>query len=166
MALPNHLQLTLFVPLPLPGPGSTPAMYTDNLGERLHVAFLNSYVQNKDSTWVGEMENLSEIAITQPQAAYTVFTHVFLHRWSYIARTVPFTPELFHPLDDVLSLHFLPAILKKILFSSGPNCTPFHPHVSMEKKLEEQHKKGKERIYLQKRHLKEPTEAQGMLVNW
>ena len=110
MALPNHLQLTLFVPLPLPAPGSAPAMYTDNLEERLHVAFLNSYVQNKDSTWVGEMEKLSEIAITQPQAAYTAFTHVFLHRWSYIARTVPFTPELFHPLDDVLSLHFLPEI--------------------------------------------------------
>ena len=26
---------------------------------------------------------------------------------------------------------------------SGPNGTPFHPHVSMENKLEEQHKKGK-----------------------
>ena len=72
--------------------------------------FLNSYVQNKVSKWVGEMEKLSEIAITQPQAAYTAFTHVFLHRWSYIARTVPFTPELFHPLDDVLSLRFLPAM--------------------------------------------------------
>ena len=29
------------------------------------------------------------------------------------------------------------------IFSSGPNGTPFHPHVSMENKLEEQHKKGK-----------------------
>ena len=80
--------------------------------------FLNSYVQNKVSTWVGEMEKFSEIAITQPQAAYTAFTHVFLHRWSYIARTVPFTPELFHPLDDVLSLRFLIAMTDRPEFGS------------------------------------------------
>ena len=42
--------------------------------------FLNSYVQNKVSTWVGGMEKLSEVAIIQPQVAYTAFTHVFLHR--------------------------------------------------------------------------------------
>ena len=72
--------------------------------------FLNSYVQNKVSTWVGEMEKLSEIAITQPQAAYMTYTHVFLHCWSYIVQTVPMASELFLPLDDVLSLRFLPAM--------------------------------------------------------
>ena len=30
-----------------------------------------------------------------------------------------------------------------LVFFSGPNGTPFHPHVSMENKLEEKHKKGK-----------------------
>ena len=43
---------------------------------------------------------------------------MFLHRWSYIARTVPFTPELFHPLDDVLSLRFLPAMTSRPTFGS------------------------------------------------
>ena len=43
--------------------------------------FLKSYVQNKVSTWVSEMETLAEMAITQPQAVYASFTHVFLHRW-------------------------------------------------------------------------------------
>ena len=56
------------------------------------------------------MEKLSEFAVTQPRAAYTAFIHVFLHRWSYVARTIPWSPELFHPLDDVVSLHFLPAV--------------------------------------------------------
>ena len=64
------------------------------------------------------MEKLSEIAITQPLAADTAFTHVFLHHWSYTARTVPFTPELFHPLDDVLSLRFLPAMTGRPAFGS------------------------------------------------
>jgi len=40
--------------------------------------FLNSYMfSTRWSFWVGEMKKLSEIAITQPQAAYTAFTHVF-----------------------------------------------------------------------------------------
>jgi len=41
---------------------------------------------------------------------YAAFTHVFLHRWSYIAQIIPVSAELFCPLDDVLSLHFLPAL--------------------------------------------------------
>jgi len=59
---------------------------------------------------VGEIEKLSEIAITQPQAVYSAFMHVFLHRWSYIARTVPKSYEPYSPLDEVLALRFLPAL--------------------------------------------------------
>ena len=70
------------------------------------------------ATWVSEMEKLSEVAVTQPQAAYTAFMHVFLHRWSYFARTIPWSPELFHPLDDVVSLHFLPAVTGQQAFGS------------------------------------------------
>ena len=46
-------------------------------------------MQEKVATWVSEMEKLSEVAVTQPQAAYAAFMHVFLHRWSYVARTIP-----------------------------------------------------------------------------
>ena len=38
------------------------------------------------------------------------------------------------------------SVTMTLFFLSGPNGTPFHPHVSMENKLEEleeQHKKGK-----------------------
>ena len=112
---PQHLRKALF--------WGTGVVITDagkrHLGSTLGAdEFLNSYVQNKVSTWVGEMEKLSEIAITQPQAAYTAFTHVFLHCWLYIARTVPFIPELFHPLDNVLSLRFLPAMTGRPAFGS------------------------------------------------
>ena len=82
------------------------------------VEFLNSYVQNRVPLWVGEIEKLSEIAITQPQAAYTAFMYVFLHRWLYIAWIVPMSSELFLPLDDILSLHFLPAVTGQSAF--GP----------------------------------------------
>ena len=64
----------------------------------------------KVATWVSEMEKLSEFAVTQPQAAYAAFMHVFLHCWSYVTQTIPWSPELFHPLDDVVSLRFSPAV--------------------------------------------------------
>jgi len=64
------------------------------------------------------MEKLSEIAVTQPHATYVALTHVFLHHWLYIARTVPMSAEFFFPSDDVLSLGFLPALTDQPAF--GP----------------------------------------------
>jgi len=80
--------------------------------------FMMSYVQSKVSTWVSELEKLTEITITQPHAAYASFMCVFLHRWSYIPHTVPMTSELFLPLDEVLSLRFLPALTSRPAFGS------------------------------------------------
>jgi len=80
--------------------------------------FVKSYVQDKVATWVGEIEKLFEIAITRPQATYAAFTHVFLHRWLYLARTVPMSDDLYCPLDEVLSLRFLPALTGQPAF--GP----------------------------------------------
>ena len=47
-----------------------------------------------------------------------VFMYVFLHRWSYVAQTIPWSRELFHPLDDVVSLHFLPTVTDRQAFGS------------------------------------------------
>ena len=58
------------------------------------------------------------IAILQPQAAFATFTHMFLHHWSYLARTTPGSLESFQLLDDVLSTCFLPAVTGKPAF--GP----------------------------------------------
>ena len=38
-------------------------------------AFIESYVQQKVSTWVEELERLSSIAVTQPHAAFAAFVH-------------------------------------------------------------------------------------------
>ena len=65
--------------------------------------FVAGYVRDKVTSWVSEIEKLAVIAISQPQAAFAAFTHVFLHRWSYLARTTAGSPESFHLLDDVLS---------------------------------------------------------------
>ena len=80
--------------------------------------FVASYVERKVASWVSEIEKLSAIAVTQPQAAFAAFTHVFLHCWSYIAWTTPWSSESFQHLDEVLSVCLLPAITGKPAF--GP----------------------------------------------
>jgi len=57
--------------------------------------FAGGFVRDKVASWVSEIETLSVIAITQPQAAFATFTHAFLYRWSYIAWTTPVSLEFF-----------------------------------------------------------------------
>ena len=48
-----------------------------------------------------ELEHLSDIATTQPQAAYTAFTHGIKSKWIYLARTTPNIDHLLAPLEEV-----------------------------------------------------------------
>jgi hypothetical protein len=52
-------------------------------------SFVENYVEEKVSTWKEELERLSDIAMSQPQAAYAAFTHGFKRKWTYLARTTP-----------------------------------------------------------------------------
>ena len=95
-------------------------MITDSgkchLGSVIGTSAFIGIVQEKVATWVSKMEKLSKFAVIQPQAAYAAFMHVFLHHWSYFAWTIPWSLELFHPLDDVMSLRFLPAVIGQQAF--------------------------------------------------
>ena len=46
--------------------------------------FIDSYVQQKVTTWIDELDRLSSIAITQPHAAFTAFTHGLTSKWTYL----------------------------------------------------------------------------------
>ena len=45
-----------------------------------------------------------------PHAAYSAFTHGLVHKWSYLARTVPDITRLFQPLEDVIHTKFIPCL--------------------------------------------------------
>jgi len=62
------------------------------------------------------MGEVSEIAVTQPHAVYTALTHVFLHLGH---KLLGLSTELFYPLDDVLSLIFLPALTGQPAFNES-----------------------------------------------
>ena len=77
-------------------------------------SFVESYVQNKISGWIREVNQLSVIAQSQPHAAYAAFNHGLTSKWSFISRTIPNIADLFKPLEISIRHKFLPASLAKI----------------------------------------------------
>ena len=67
---------------------------------------MDTFVQQKIAGWVRNVEQLSAIAIIQPQAAYVALTHGLIHKWTYLAKTVPNIEELLKPLEDVYNTIF------------------------------------------------------------
>ena len=57
-----------------------------------------------------EIKHLSEIAKVQPQAAYAVFTHALMSRWTFLMRTAPGIQALLQPLEEAIRHQFLPAM--------------------------------------------------------
>ena len=60
------------------------------------------------SAAVGYPESLSDIANTQPRAAYTALTHSLSSKWTFVTRTVPSIGDLRQPLEDILQQKFIP----------------------------------------------------------
>ena len=73
------------------------------------------------SKWKEELERLSEIAITQPQAAYAAYTHDFKSKWTYLAWTTLcfYIETLLAPLEEVIRHKFLPAITGQNVFDGN-----------------------------------------------
>ena len=58
-----------------------------------------NYVGDLVKEWVEELETLSNIAKSEPQAAYSSFTAGFRHKITYFIRTIPNVKEILKPLD-------------------------------------------------------------------
>ena len=79
--------------------------------------FTEEYVRQKVATWVNDLEHLSSIAISQPQAAYAAFTHGLTSRWTYLARTTPNIETLLKPLEETIRKVFLPNLTGQVSFN-------------------------------------------------
>lgn len=71
--------------------------------------YVQKFIADKVDNWVSEVDVLSSIAISQPHAAYTCFTHGLVSRWLYVIRTVPDT-SYFQRLEKALLTKFIPAL--------------------------------------------------------
>ncbi len=67
-------------------------------------------VSENVSKWSSELQLLSEIAITQPHAAYTAFTHEFSSRWYYLSRTSLNISNILQPLENIIRTVFIPTV--------------------------------------------------------
>ena len=47
------------------------------------------FMESKIANWVAEMETLTKIARTEPQAAYAALTQGLIGKWLYVIRIIP-----------------------------------------------------------------------------
>jgi hypothetical protein len=73
--------------------------------------FVQQYVTKKISGFCKEMEYLSKIAESSPQAAHAAFVHGVRHRWLFLQRTLADTSNAFEPLENIIKNQFIPALL-------------------------------------------------------
>ena len=70
-------------------------------------------MQERVTEWVEEVKRLSQIAQTEPHAAYTAFTYGLKHKWTYLMRTVLGISELLKPLEESIRQIFIPELTNK-----------------------------------------------------
>ena len=72
--------------------------------------FKNEYISNKVTEWVRQIRTLTNIAKSQPHAAYSAYIHGEQHKFTYFLRTLDDISEILKPLDDVIENEFVPTL--------------------------------------------------------
>jgi hypothetical protein len=70
----------------------------------------SKYAEKLVSFWCDQLTVLSNIARSEPQAAYAAFVISFIHKLTYHIRTMPSIKQHFSKLDDIVDNVFIPAI--------------------------------------------------------
>ena len=73
-------------------------------------AYKDQYCEKKVSKWVQELTSLSDIAKTQPQAAFIAFNNGYKSKFTYFQRTIEGFEDYLEPVHEILNESFLPAI--------------------------------------------------------
>ena len=71
-------------------------------------SFQREHVENTIAPLVQQLSKLSEIAKTQPHAAYATLTHGLASKWTFLSRTMDNICDLLQPLEDCLRQHLIP----------------------------------------------------------
>ena len=72
--------------------------------------FIEEHLRSKVGEWTSGITLLSEIAKSQPHAAYSALVHGLSSKWSYLSRVTPNISHLLIPLDTALRTELLPAL--------------------------------------------------------
>ena len=80
-------------------------------------AFVTSFVEKQVTSWIKELQQLSDISVTHPQAAYVAFTHGFIGKWNFLMRCIPNIQPFLSPLEETIRCRFLPNLTGQPSFS-------------------------------------------------
>ena len=72
--------------------------------------YKDKYCKEKVAGWQKELETLSEILKSQPQAAYTAHTKRYRSKFTYFMRTIDSFEDYVEPIHKILHDIFLPTI--------------------------------------------------------
>ena len=71
--------------------------------------FCDQFVKMKVMEWQEELTLLAKIATSQPHATYAAFIHGFVHKFTYLSRTIPNKDHLLQPLEDIIRSLLIPS---------------------------------------------------------
>ena len=73
--------------------------------------FVDQYVTDKVLQWNKELLLFVDVSKIQPHTAYTAFIHGYIHKFSYLSRTIiPSIDRLLQPLEDCICSQLIPAL--------------------------------------------------------
>ena len=72
--------------------------------------YKDEYCEGMVAEWEAELENLAEIAKSEPQAAYIALTKAYKSKFTLVMRTIDSFEKYVTPIDTLLSEKFLPAL--------------------------------------------------------
>ena len=75
--------------------------------------YKDEYCEGMVAEWEAELENLAEIAKSEPQAAYVALTKAYKSKFTYFMRTIDSFEKYVTPIDTLLSEKFLPALFNE-----------------------------------------------------
>ena len=85
-------------------------MATSTLDQLLQMRHVDTFLRTKVQKWICQLNTLSEIALTEPHAAYCCFVHGLKSTWNYSMRSTPGTGDLLAPVEDIIRNKFIPAL--------------------------------------------------------
>ena len=72
--------------------------------------FIQQFILQKVDQWHDMLSTLSDLATTQPHAAYSTLTHGLANCWSFLCRTHPQTHSFLQPLEDIINQKLIPTL--------------------------------------------------------
>ena len=81
------------------------------------ITYKEEYMNEKINIWLQELQMLTNIAKSEPQAAFSCFIAGYKHKFTYFTRTVPNISSLMKKIVDLITTEFIPAV------TGGINCS-------------------------------------------